>query len=136
MNKFFKYIFVAVVTIFFTSTAFAESPLKVINVKYFHATVRCASCVQIEDFITQTMNLAFQKEIGDSTLRFSSLDFMDPENEPMMEYYGFDTQALIITKVVDGKEVEYKNLELIWDYLSDFSKFEKYVEDEIKAFKD
>jgi hypothetical protein len=80
------------------------------------------------------VNLAFEKELKDSTIKLTSLDFMQPENEPLMEKYGFDTQALIISKVVDGKEVKFKNLDLIWDYLSDFSKFEKYIEDEIKEF--
>ena len=109
MNNNLKNIFLAVIVVFLASTALAKSH-SVIEVKYFHATIRCASCVQIEDFITQTLSLAFQKEMKDSTVQFSSLDFMEPEIEPMMDIYGFDTQALIITKVVDGKEVEYKNL--------------------------
>lgn len=125
---------ITAIFLLFAGNMFAKSNSQVIEVKYYHATLRCASCIQIEDFISKTINLAFDKELKDSTLRFTTLDFMQPENEPMMEKYGFDTQALIITKVIDGKEVKFKNLDLIWDYLSDFAKFEKYVEDEIREF--
>lgn len=134
MNRFFNINILAAIILLFAGTMFAKSNSQVIEVKYFHATMRCASCIQIEDFISKTINLAFDKELKDSTLRFTTLDFMQPENEPMMEKYGFDTQALIISKVVNGKEVKFKNLDLIWDYLSDFAKFEKYVEDEIREF--
>lgn len=134
MKKFSNIYILSAIFLLFAGNTFAKSNSQIIEVKYYHATLRCASCIQIEDFISKTLNLAYDKELKDSTLRFTSLDFMQPENEPMMEKYGFDTQALIITKVVDGKEVKFKNLDLIWDYLSDFAKFEKYVEDEIREF--
>jgi hypothetical protein len=132
MNKSLSIAFVVFLSLLFSCNAFAQKDVVIIDVKYFHATDRCASCIQIEDFITKTVNLAFKKELNDSTIKMISLDFMQPENEPLMEKYEFDTQALIISKVVNGKEVKFKNLDLIWDYLSDFSKFEKYVEEEIK----
>jgi hypothetical protein len=134
MNKSLSIAFVVLLSLLFSCSTFAQKEDVRIDVKYFHATIRCASCIQIEDFISKTVNLAFEKELKDSTIKLTSLDFMQPENEPLMKKYGFDTQALIISKVVDGKEVKFKNLDLIWDYLSDFSKFEKYIEDEIKIF--
>lgn len=59
---------------------------------------------------------------------------MLPENEHYSQKYNFDTQTLIVSKKIDGKETVWKNLDKIWDYSSNYSKFSKYIKNEINNF--
>ena len=103
-----------------------------IDILYFHATIRCHACLTIEDFIKNSVELYFEKELKDSTITLKSLDFLQPKNGHYQEQYKFDTQTLIISKKINRKEVQWKNLDKIWDYENDFKKFKKYITNEIK----
>lgn len=105
-----------------------------IDVLYFHATLRCHSCLTIEEFIKNTLLTKFNKNLEDSTMTMSSIDFQQPENEHFQDDYQFDVQTLIISKKVNDKEIKWKNLDKIWDYSDDFIKFQKYIEEEINKF--
>ena len=132
-----KYFFGFILTTLLLSYAIslnAKDKKVQVDVLYFHATMRCDGCLKIEKFTKDIVNSSFSKELTDSLLTFSSLDFMQVENEHFQDDYKFETQALIISKKVNGKEVRWKNLVQIWDYYSDFDKFRNYVEKEVKKF--
>ena len=105
-----------------------------VEVKYFHATIRCEGCLKNEANITNALNLSFKNELKDKKINFVSLDFLQPENEHYQDDYKFDAQTLVIVKKIDGKEIEWKKLDKIWDYADDFTKFKKYIEDEINEY--
>ncbi|MFA6572404.1 MAG: nitrophenyl compound nitroreductase subunit ArsF family protein, partial [Bacteroidota bacterium] len=105
-----------------------------IDVMYFHATSRCQGCLTIEEFTKNSLNASFGKELEDSLLVLSSIDFLQAENEHFQDDYKFETQTLILSKKVNGKEVKWKNLDKIWDYSNDYQKFQKYIEKEVKKF--
>jgi len=120
-----------ILTIILTCQLFSKESKVEIEVIYFHATARCEGCLKIEDFTFSSVNKNYDKELKNGTIKIQSIDFLEPENEKYQTKYGFDTQALIISKKVDGKEVEWKNLDKIWDYSNNFKKYEKYVKKEI-----
>ncbi len=103
-----------------------------VDVLYFHATIRCQGCLTIEEFVKNSVDFYFSKELKNKTLTYTSLDFLQPENQHYQDDYKFDSQTLIIRKRVNGKVVKWKNLDKIWDYSSDYDKFSKYVEKEVK----
>ena len=104
------------------------------DVYYFHATMRCEGCIRIEDFTQSSLQSSFSKQLQDSLIKFSSIDFLQPENGHFQDDYQFDSQTLVISKRVNGKEVKWKNLDKIWDVSSDPEKFKKYITKEIKKF--
>lgn len=125
-----------VITILFVSEySFAKENKYTIDIIYFHATLRCQTCLSIEEFIKKSVELSFEKELKDSTLTLKSLDFLQSENEHYQEKYKFDTQTLTLSKKLNGNEVKWKNLDKIWDYVNDFEKFKKYIKKEIKYFR-
>ncbi len=131
MNKLSIYLLV----LLFSISALISKEQKVeIDVIYFHATTRCQGCLKIEDFTFSSVNKNYEKELKNGLIKIQSIDFLEPENEKYQTKYGFDTQALILIKKVDGKEVEWKNLDKIWDYSDNFKKYEKYVKKEISKF--
>ena len=101
---------------------------------YFHATNRCQACLSIEEYTRKAITTFYEKQLKDSTLKFSSLDFLDAPNSHFQDEYKFESQTLIISKKVNNKEVKWKNLDKIWDYVSDFQKFQIYIKDEISQF--
>lgn len=129
MKKFMLF-FVLIIILSYVQLFSKESKVE-IDVYYFHATARCAGCLKIEDNTMNSLNKNFAKEMKIGLIKVQSLDFLEPENEKYQTKYGFDTQALIISKKVDGAEVEWKNLDKIWDYSDNFKKYEKYVKKEI-----
>ncbi|MEI6089741.1 MAG: nitrophenyl compound nitroreductase subunit ArsF family protein [bacterium] len=120
-------------------TASATEPIKKdsvrIDVTYFHATMRCAGCLAIEEITESTMKDSFARELKDSTITYSSVDFLAEGNEHFQDDYKFDVQTLIISKKVNGKEVKWKNLEKIWDLYSNPGNYTKYVESEIRKLQ-
>jgi hypothetical protein len=103
-----------------------------IDVLYFHATVRCQTCITIEEFTKNTLESEFKNELKNGTIAFKSFDFLDTLNEHFQDDYKFESQTLILSKKVNGKEVKWVNLEKMWDAVADYSKFKKYVVKEIK----
>ena len=126
---------VLIIIIIVSFRLLAEDNKSKIDIIYFHATIRCHTCLTIEDFIKKSVWMSFEKDLKDSMITFKSLDFLQPENEHYQEKYGFDTQTLIISKRVNGKEIKWKNLDKIWDYANDFEKFKDYIIKEINLFQ-
>ena len=104
------------------------------DVMYFHATVRCEGCLIIEDYIKNSVNSHFEQQLKDGTFTLSSIDFLDEKNEHYQDDYKFDVQTLIISKKINGREVSWKNLDLIWENSNNFEKFDKYIYEEMDSF--
>lgn len=105
-----------------------------VEIMYFHATMRCQGCMTIEGHINKSVNAIYGNELKKGNVLLKSIDFQVPENEHFLEDYKFDSQTLIISKKVNGKEIKWKNLEKIWDYSSDYKKFKKYLVGEVNKF--
>jgi hypothetical protein len=138
MNKqnIFRIIAIAFLILSSYVTTSANEPIKNdsvrIDVLYFHATIRCTGCLAIEELTESTMKDLYAKELKDSSITYSSLDFLAEGNEHFQDDYKFDVQTLIISKKVNGKEVKWKNLERIWDLYSNPGNYAKYLESEIR----
>lgn len=121
-----------VVLAILSMTSYARSADNVtVDILYFHATIRCESCLHIEENAKNSVNLLFEKELKDSTVIFRSLDFLEPANEHFAEMYDFTNQTLIVSKKMNGKEVKWKNLDKIWEFSNDFDSFKEYLRKEV-----
>ncbi len=129
-----KILILVLLTAITSYIAFSEENKPKIDVLYFHATIRCHACLTIEEYTKNILNTRYQKELKDSTITIQSIDFLDEKNEHFQDEYQLETQTLILSKKVNGKEVKWKNLTKIWDYYYDFAKFEKYITEELNKF--
>jgi hypothetical protein len=105
-----------------------------IRIMYFHATSRCEGCLALEENIIKSVNSLFSKELKSGNYNYKSLDFMDENNLKLVETYNIETQSLILSKLVDGKEVGWISLEQIWDYAGSYSKMKKYLDRSMNKF--
>ena len=85
-----------------------------VQMLYFHAPIRCVTCLYFEEHIRHTMNTYFLKEVNDGTLTLSLIDIGDEANYPLVEKYKTVGTQLFINTTVDGVE----NIRNVWEIYS------------------
>ncbi len=103
---------------------------------YLHGNRRCMTCRKLEAYSEEALITVFQRELEDSTLIWRTVNYDEKENEHYIKDYSLYTKALVLSRVKDGSEVEWKNLDKIWELVGDKDKFLKYVQEETRAFLD
>ena len=101
---------------------------------YFHGNARCANCKKIEQYSREAIEKYFTQELKTKKLTFTIINTDVSENEHFIEDYQLYTRSLIIAEFKDGKQVRWKNLAKVWDYLNDKEKFYEYVKSEIQNY--
>ena len=97
------------------------SPLVILSAKpnaakvkliYFHATMRCESCLKIEKFTEMAVNELYANELKSGKLEFSSLDFME-ENDRIwgkkVVVESGDSQTLQAGQIVTARKLRDEN---------------------------
>ncbi len=101
---------------------------------YFHSSIRCETCNKLEDFTKNAVMKYFSKEIDGAIIELKIINIDDKENEHFIKDYDLYMQAVILSKIVDDKEIMNKNLDKIWDLVENKEKYYLYIEQEIKEF--
>lgn len=101
---------------------------------YFHRTIRCVSCITVEFVTGQTIEKAFKQQIHDGRLTWMRINLDENGGQEYEKQFGVSRSALIVAKVDDRGEVQYKELTKVWELLSDPDALSKYVENEINEY--
>ena len=67
-------------------------------------------------------------------LEWIVLNTDEPENRHYLDDYQLYTKSLVLSKIEDGKETDWENLEKVWQLLGDKDDFIQYVQTEVKSF--
>lgn len=86
---------------------------------YFHGMARCPTCHKLEQY---------SKEAMGNGLKVINVE--EKENEHYVKDYRLYTKSLVLSLVVGGKEIKWKNLDKIWEYAGNRQKFIDYVKNE------
>jgi hypothetical protein len=105
-----------------------------IIVYYFHMTARCETCMKIEKFTLEAVNNTFAKELEAGAIQTKVINIDETANSHFEKDYKLRAQAVIVSDMAGFNERRWKNLEKIWDYVSDEEKFKEYIVNEIKAY--
>lgn len=100
-------------------------------VYYFHTTVRCKSCHNIEEYTKETLTQHYKDQLADKTIVFNPVNVDTKGNQHFMQDYGLYTKSVVLSLRKDGEEIKAKNLEKVWQYLNNKDKFIGYVKDQI-----
>ena len=100
---------------------------------YFHGDKRCRTCLSIEAYTKEAIESGFPEQLasGDLELRIVNVD--KPENEHFIEDYQLTTKSVILADYRGGGQ-RWKNLDMIWEYVSDKEVFLDYIRGETEAF--
>ncbi len=101
---------------------------------YFHTTRRCASCKKIEAYSREAIETGFGEALKTGELEWLVLNTDKPENKHFLEDYQLYTKSLVLSKIEDGEEKEWINLDKVWRLLGDKNSFIKYVQTEVQTF--
>jgi hypothetical protein len=105
-----------------------------IIVYYFHRTVRCETCIEIENLTLETVEEAFEKELSTGTIEIKVINMEEDVNSHFTKEYKLNVQSVIISDMAVSNEIRWKNLDKIWDYVSDKQEFKEYIIDEVRAY--
>ena len=105
-----------------------------IIVYYFLTSFRCASCHKIEKYTKEVLERNFKDELESGILVFKPANIDEKENKHFIEDYELYTKAVVLSIQKGGREVKYKNLTKIWEYLGDKDKFYDYIKSETSQF--
>ena len=121
-----------------------EGPVNILKVKettdnkiivyYFHMTARCETCMAIEKLTLEAVDEAFEKELGTGIIETMVINMDEDANSHFTEDYKLSAQTVIISDMAGSNERRWKNLEKIWDYVSDEEEFKEYIIDEVRAY--
>lgn len=103
-------------------------------VYYFFTSVRCPTCRQIEAQSEAVLKSAFGGALARGQIEWLPTNVQLPQNRHFVRDYELFTKSLVIVRLKDGQQVEWKNLEKVWELVSDPGAFSRYVQDEIRAW--
>ena len=67
-----------------------------VEVYYFHATMRCPTCLAIEEQTKKTLNDNFAGELKDGTIQMKVLNLEEKENKELTEKFEIGWSSLIL----------------------------------------
>lgn len=105
-----------------------------IVIYYFHRTIRCVTCTNLEQYSDEAIRQGFGDELKTGRLEWRSINFEEPVNQHFEEDFQLHTQSLILVRIVNGKQKSWKNLEKIWELVGVKEIFMTYVQDELTEY--
>ncbi|MBP7460978.1 MAG: hypothetical protein KBA26_06785 [Candidatus Delongbacteria bacterium] len=103
-----------------------------LTVYYFHTDTRCQTCHLMEEYAQQAIKTGFTRELENKTIIWRIVNVDRDENKHYINDFQLYTKSIIVEKTRHGKKT-WKNLDKIWDYVSDQAKYTRYIQDEIKS---
>ena len=102
-------------------------------VYYFHATTRCATCRTIEAYAHETVARVFAPDLQSGSLEWKAVNVDEPANRHFIGDFQLYTRSVV---VVDAKNPKrYKVLDQVWQLVRNKGAFQKYIEQEVRAFR-
>jgi pyrroloquinoline quinone (PQQ) biosynthesis protein C len=90
--------------------------------------------MRMEEFSGYAIQDDFLEELKNGQIEWRAVNMQLPENQHFVKDFQLRMSSLIIVRFKDGKQVEWRNLEKIWDHVGDMNDFVKYVQSNVKAF--
>ena len=116
-----------------SSTSNATNERKVIAY-YFHGNFRCATCRKLEAYTQEAIARDFVNDLKDGELDWRVVNIDEPENKHFIQDYQLTTRSVVLVEMINGKQKRWKNLNRIWDLVRNKTGFQKYIQDETKAY--
>lgn len=101
---------------------------------YFHRTIRCGSCLTIEEFSRQAIESGFVSEIAAEMLAWRSVNMEEKVNEHFVKELHLTEPSLVLVRMEKGRPADWMVLKGVWDHLEDLAAFQQYVQMQTQMF--
>jgi hypothetical protein len=90
----------------------------------------------MESYSKHAIEAGFRPELNSGRVEFRIVNMQLPENRHFAKEFHLNTSSLILVHLRDGKQVHWRNMELVWDFVGDLSTFMKYVQSAVRKYLD
>jgi hypothetical protein len=111
-----------------------NAPSQLVIAYYFHGTVRCETCLKIEQQAREVIERQFKPELDAQRLVFKPVNYDLPENAHFLLDYKLPCPSLVLVRQKDGKDAQWTLLGDTWQLVDDPVKFNGYIETEVNKF--
>lgn len=101
---------------------------------YFHGTIRCHTCLEIEKESRAVIERQFRMELDTKELVFKPVDYQQPDNTHFIQDYKLPCPSLVLVRQMNGKDEKWKLLGETWQLVQDPIKLQRYVETELSKY--
>ena len=105
-----------------------------VRVYYFYTSVRCPTCRQIEALTEEALKSAFADALAAGRVEWLPTNVQLPQNRHFVRDFELFTKSVVIVRIRNGEQAEWKNLEKVWELVQDKKTFSRYIEGEIRAY--
>ena len=109
-------------------------PNQQLVVYYFHGNVRCDTCRKLETLAKESLDTFFADDLKTGRIKWAPTNVDTPGNEHFIKDYQLVTKSVIVSKIVDGRQVAWQNLDLIWQLVAEKEKYLAYIREGITDF--
>jgi hypothetical protein len=102
-------------------------------VYYFMTSARCFSCHYIEEKTRAAINETFAEQLKSGRLVIKTINIEVSPNEHFVNDYKLYTKSVILSDTKSGKEVNWKNLDKVWQLIGNDQGFKEYIVKEVKT---
>jgi hypothetical protein len=105
-----------------------------LTVYYFYGDKRCPTCHKLESYANEALKTHFASELVSGEIVWKTVNVDKPANEHYIQDYKLVSKSVVLSKIMDGREVKYKNLEHIWEKVGDKNSYLQYIQNSVQMF--
>ena len=115
-----------------TNTASSHQDTIILKVYLFHTRKKCMTCRRIEKWTKQLLESEYAAQLKLGNIIYQPVNVAEKKNEHFIHDYNLITKTIVLSRLVNGKEEEWKNLDKIWAMTFNKQKFWQYIQKEIQ----
>lgn len=103
-----------------------------VKIVLLHGNHRCTSCINMEKWTNETIEMYFLEEQKNGKIEFLVLNYQDPQNKEIVSRYNEHPYTSIYAETIIKEESHITEIEDAWYYQTDREKFIAFMREYIK----
>ncbi len=104
------------------------------TVIYFHRTLRCATCLRMEEVSRLAVQRRFAEPISRGVLQWQTLNLDLSENRGYEQEYHLEGSSLVFTERSGARDIRWERADGIWEHVGNSDKLTEYVCERLRSF--
>jgi hypothetical protein len=98
---------------------------------YFHGETRCPTCRTIEAYAHEAIEQRFAAELASGAVVWRVVNYESPGNKHFVDEYEIFSPTVVIVRLEQGRQAEFRNLVRGWELVGDRVEFIEYVQQQV-----
>jgi len=103
-------------------------------VYFFDSDKECTTCTNLKEYAYEALQTYFPSQLASGDIAWRALNVDQPENEHYVTEFGLYSKSVVVVRIEDEQQTEWKNLESIWDLVYDKPAYIEYIRAEVQDF--